>query len=64
MNAPSVPIIKHLIRHVRLADAREVLAAALSMEDTYEIEALVDNRVSPVLNGLNADAPAGSPGRA
>jgi len=56
MNAPSVPIIKHLIRHVSLADAREVLAAALSMEDTDEIEALVDNRVSPVLNGLNADA--------
>jgi phosphoenolpyruvate-protein kinase (PTS system EI component) len=64
MNAPSVPIIKHLIRHVCLADARDVLADALSMEDTDEIEALVDNRVSPVLNGLDADAPAVIPGRA
>ncbi len=64
MNSPSVPIIKHLIRHVRLADAKEVLAAALSMEDTDEIEELVDDRVSLVLNDLNADAPARSRSRA
>jgi phosphoenolpyruvate-protein kinase (PTS system EI component) len=63
MNAPSVPIIKHLIRHVKLADAKEVLAAA-SMEDTDEIEGLVDDRVSLVLNDLDADAPATIPGRA
>jgi phosphoenolpyruvate-protein kinase (PTS system EI component) len=60
MNAPSVPIIKHLIRNVKFADAKEVLAAALSMEDTDEIEELVDERVSLVLNDLNADAPARS----
>jgi signal transduction protein with GAF and PtsI domain len=62
MNAPSVPIIKHLIRYVRLADAREVLAAALSMEDTEEIEALLDEHVSPILNGLNEYAPTGRTG--
>jgi phosphotransferase system enzyme I (PtsP) len=60
MNSPSVPIIKHLIRHVKFADAKEVLAAALSMEDTDEIEELVDERISLVLNDLNADAPARS----
>ncbi|MGZ6237809.1 MAG: hypothetical protein ACXWMJ_10890, partial [Syntrophales bacterium] len=64
MNAPSVPIIKHLMRHVKVADAREVLAAALSMEDTDEIEELVDERVAPVLDDLNADAPAAITGRA
>ena len=64
MNAPSVPIIKHLIRYVRLADAREVLAVVLSMEDTEEIEALLDEHVSPILNGLNEYAPTGRPGRA
>ena len=63
MNAPSVPIIKHLIRHVSLADAKEVLAVALSMEDTEEIEGLVDDRISPVLNDLNADTLAPIPGR-
>jgi phosphoenolpyruvate-protein kinase (PTS system EI component) len=60
MNAPSVPIIKHLIRNVKFADAKEVLAAALSMEDTDEIEKLVDERISLVLNDLNADVPARS----
>lgn len=60
MNAPSVPIIKHLIRHVRQADAKEALAAALSMEDTCEIEDLADDRVSQILNALNTDAPARS----
>jgi hypothetical protein len=34
------------------------LAAALSMEDTDEIEELLDERVAPVLDDLNADAPA------
>jgi len=60
MNAPSVPIIKHLIRRVRFADARDVLAVALSMEDAEEIEELVNERVSLVLNDLNADAPVRS----
>jgi phosphoenolpyruvate-protein kinase (PTS system EI component) len=64
MNAPSVPIIKHLIRHVKFADAKEVLAAALSMEDTDEIEELVGDCLSPVLNDLNADARARSYSRA
>jgi phosphotransferase system, enzyme I, PtsP len=63
MNAPSVPIIKHIIRNVRLTDAREVLAAALSMEETDDIEALVDERVSLVLNDLVADGHAGSHSR-
>jgi phosphotransferase system, enzyme I, PtsP len=64
MNAPSVPIIKHLIRHVKFSDARKVLEDALSMEDTAEIEALVDERIAPVLNDLNEDAPAAIAGRA
>ncbi len=64
MNAPSVPIIKYLMRQVRLADAKEVLEEALSMEDTDEIEALVEERVAPVLNNLNEDAPAAITGRA
>ncbi|MGO9137289.1 MAG: phosphoenolpyruvate--protein phosphotransferase [Syntrophales bacterium] len=63
MNAPSVPIVKYLMRHVKVADAREVLAAALSMEDTDEIEELVDERVAPVLDDLNTDAPAAITGR-
>ena len=64
MNAPSVPIIKHLMRQVRLADAKDVLADALSMEDTDEIEALVDERVAPVLNDLNEGAAVTITGRA
>ena len=57
MNAPSVPIIKHLIRHVRLSDAKDTLEAVLSMEDTDEIDELVGDRVIPVLNDLNDDTP-------
>jgi hypothetical protein len=64
MNSPSVPIIKHLIRHVKSADAKEVLTAALSMEDTNEIEELMDERVSLVLNDLSDDTPAISRSRA
>ncbi len=64
MNAPSVPIIKHLMRQVRLADAKDVLADALSMEDADEIEALVDERVAPVLNDLNEGAAVTITGRA
>jgi phosphotransferase system enzyme I (PtsP) len=63
MNAPSVPIIKHLMRQVRRADAKKVLAEALSMEDAEEIEDLVDEHVAPVLDDLNADAPAAITGR-
>jgi phosphotransferase system enzyme I (PtsP) len=64
MNSPSVPIIKHLIRHVKFTDAKEVLTAALSMEDTDEIEELVDERVSLVLNDLSDDTPARSRSKA
>jgi len=49
MNAPSVPIIKHLIRKVKQSDAQEALKRALSMDDAEEIEAYIDNIISPAL---------------
>lgn len=48
MNAASVPIIKDLIRRVRLADAKEALDRVLRMEDAGEISDFLDEVVSPV----------------
>ena len=52
MNAPSVPIIKHLIRNVEKNDAEEVLTQVLLMDDTDEIEDFVNNGVSQALEGV------------
>ncbi len=48
MNAASVPIIKNLIRRVRLADAKEALDRVLRMEDAGEISDYMDDVVSLV----------------
>lgn len=45
MNAASVPIIKDMIRRVRLADARKVLKQVLAMEDAEEIGEFLNGRV-------------------
>jgi phosphotransferase system enzyme I (PtsP) len=52
MNAPAVPIIKHLIRNVEKDDAEEVLKQVLLMDDTDEIEDFVNYSVSPALEGV------------
>ena len=48
MNAASVPIIKNLIRSVRLADAKEALNRVLRMEDAGEISDYLDDVMSSV----------------
>ncbi len=52
MNAPSVPVIKHLIRNVEQAQSQEVLRRVLLMDDTDEIEYFVHDSISPLLRGL------------
>jgi phosphotransferase system enzyme I (PtsP) len=52
MNAPSVPVIKHLIRNVEQAQSKEVLTRVLSMDDADEIEAFVHDGISPLLKGV------------
>ncbi|HYA14764.1 MAG TPA: phosphoenolpyruvate--protein phosphotransferase [Syntrophales bacterium] len=52
MNAPSVPIIKHLIRNVRQAQSREVLKRVQLMDDADEIDDFVHNIISPLLKGV------------
>jgi len=49
MNAPSVPVMKQLIRNVTHADAKEALRRTLLMDDAEEIEAYIDTIISPVL---------------
>ena len=49
MNAPSVPIIKHMIRNIEQDDAKEVLRRVLLMDDADEIEDFMDYVISPVL---------------
>lgn len=53
MSAPSVPLIKHLIRNVKQSDAKETLTRALMMDDADEIEDFVDDVISPVLRELD-----------
>ncbi len=52
MNAPSVPVIKHLIRNVEQAQSKEDLTRVLSMDDADEIEAFVHEGISPLLKGV------------
>lgn len=49
MNAPSVPMIKHMIRNIEQDDAKEVLRRVLLMDDADEIEDFMDYVISPVL---------------
>ena len=49
MNAPSVPLIKHMIRNIEQDDAKEVLRRVLLMDDADEIEDFMDYVISPVL---------------
>jgi phosphotransferase system enzyme I (PtsP) len=49
MNAPSVPMIKHMIRNIEKDDAKEVLRRVLLMDDADEIEDFMDYVISPVL---------------
>ena len=52
MNAPSVPVIKHLIRNVEQAQSLEVLKQVLLMDDAEEIEGLVHDSIAPLLKGV------------
>jgi len=52
MNAPSVPIIKHLIRNVQKADAEQALMSVLLMDDADEIADFVEDGISPALKGV------------
>ncbi|MEN6320377.1 MAG: phosphoenolpyruvate--protein phosphotransferase [Syntrophaceae bacterium] len=52
MNAPSVPIIKHLMRNVKKADAEQALMSVLLMDDADEIESFVEDEISPALKGV------------
>ena len=49
MNAPSVPMIKHMIRNIEQDDAKEVLRRVLLIDDADEIEDFMDYVISPVL---------------
>jgi len=46
MNAASVPIIKDLVRSVRLTDAKKALDKVLRMEDAEEISAFLEKLVA------------------
>ncbi|MCK4390009.1 MAG: phosphoenolpyruvate--protein phosphotransferase, partial [Desulfobacterales bacterium] len=46
MNAASVPIIKNLVRNVRLTDAKKALDMVLRMEDAEEIANFLEGRVA------------------
>jgi phosphotransferase system enzyme I (PtsP) len=48
MNAASVPIIKDLIRKIRLTDAKKALDRVLRMEDAKEIANFLDKAVPSV----------------
>ena len=52
MNAPSVPMIKQLIRNVTQADAKRALSNVLLMDDAEEIEVFIDNIISRVLQEM------------
>jgi phosphoenolpyruvate-protein kinase (PTS system EI component) len=52
MNAPSVPIIKHLMRNVKKADAEHALMSVLLMDDADEIENFIEDEISPALKGV------------
>jgi phosphoenolpyruvate-protein kinase (PTS system EI component) len=52
MNAPSVPVIKHLIRNAEQKQAKEILTQVLSLDEADEIENFVDNSISPLLRGM------------
>jgi phosphoenolpyruvate-protein kinase (PTS system EI component) len=48
MNSSSIPTIKHMIRSVNLANAKESLKSVLRMESAEEIRKFLDRVMPPI----------------
>ena len=52
MTAAAIPRVKQVIRHFRLADAREIAQEILHQGSITDVRRVVDERVMPVIKGL------------